>query len=168
MRDNSYAAARITGRRSDDASNVLATSEPAGHPTRELTGWMVIFFTPEASLDVIDQVTWSGGVGKASAVPGELVVELVDQEYAVFSWPVVTAATMGDAPDARDSLTAAERDVLAHVVAGASNAQIARARSSATRTVANQVASLLRKLGAASRYDLIRCFGGCRAPGRDR
>jgi DNA-binding CsgD family transcriptional regulator len=97
-------------------------------------------------------------------VPGErvngrgpvgLAVELVDEDLAVFSWEVEPIA-------AEPELTAAEQDVLAHVVAGASNAEIARARATSIRTVANQVASLLRKLGAASRFDLIRRFGGRR------
>jgi DNA-binding CsgD family transcriptional regulator len=53
-------------------------------------------------------------------------------------------------------LTQAEAAVLRLLVAGASNADISRARGTSVRTIANQVASLLRKLGAASRYDLIR------------
>jgi len=86
-------------------------------------------------------------------MPPGLVVDLIEvggEEYAVFRWGT-------DAP--AQELTAAERSVLEHVVAGASNAAIARARGSSTRTVANQVASLLRKLGARSRFDLIRQLG---------
>jgi DNA-binding NarL/FixJ family response regulator len=89
-------------------------------------------------------------VRKGSGTPPALVIEIVDDEHAIFSWRVDTV---------RDPLTTAEADVLKHVIAGASNDEIARARSTAVRTVANQVASLLRKLGATSRYDLIRRFG---------
>lgn len=51
-------------------------------------------------------------------------------------------------------LTAAEREILKLVVAGLSNRTIARARNRSLRTVANQVATLLRKLRCASRYHL--------------
>jgi DNA-binding CsgD family transcriptional regulator len=52
------------------------------------------------------------------------------------------------------SLTAAERDVLALVRMGHTNAAIATARKRSERTVANQVASLLKKLDAPSRRAL--------------
>ena len=51
-------------------------------------------------------------------------------------------------------LTPAERDVLALVRMGHTNAAIAKARKRSERTVANQVASLLRKLDAPSRRAL--------------
>lgn len=70
-------------------------------------------------------------------------------DYVVFSW-APAAATVD--PD----LTEAEADVVARIVGGASNRAIAAARGTSTRTVANQVASLLRKLGVASRFELIR------------
>ena len=49
------------------------------------------------------------------------------------------------------SLTAAEAAVYALLVEGATNARIAEVRGTSERTVANQVASILRKLGAGSR-----------------
>lgn len=52
-------------------------------------------------------------------------------------------------------LTSAERDVLSMVRSGMSNAAIANERSRSVRTVANQVASLLRKTGAPSRRALL-------------
>ncbi len=58
------------------------------------------------------------------------------------------------------ALTSAESAVLDHLLQGASNADIARARGASPRTVANQVASLLRKLGVASRYELMARYGG--------
>jgi DNA-binding CsgD family transcriptional regulator len=52
-------------------------------------------------------------------------------------------------------LTDAERDVLALLQHGLSNEQIARMRSRSIRTIANQVASLLRKTKSASRRELV-------------
>lgn len=53
------------------------------------------------------------------------------------------------------TLTAAECDVVALILDGKSNAAIAKARGVAVRTVANQVASILRKLEVESRSALI-------------
>ncbi|MFT3925312.1 MAG: helix-turn-helix transcriptional regulator [Myxococcales bacterium] len=52
-------------------------------------------------------------------------------------------------------LTTAERKVLELVQQGLSNLQIANARGTAERTVANQVAALMKKTGANSRRSLI-------------
>lgn len=52
-------------------------------------------------------------------------------------------------------LTAAEREVLSLVQRGLSNRQIAQLRSRSVRTIANQVAALLRKTGSPSRRALI-------------
>jgi DNA-binding NarL/FixJ family response regulator len=54
-------------------------------------------------------------------------------------------------------LTAAERVVAAMLIEGASTAAIARCRQTSERTVANQVASILRKAGSASRLELASC-----------
>jgi DNA-binding NarL/FixJ family response regulator len=98
------------------------------------------------------------GKGKPSRVPPGLVVEKLEcdgEEMVVFSW-----STPREAPS---DLSKAERDVLDRVTRGESNATIARARKTSVRTVANQVASLLRKTGAASRFELIQRFSGmCR------
>ena len=56
-------------------------------------------------------------------------------------------------------LSDAERSVLRLLVRGAANDLIAWARGSTLRTVANQVASLLAKTGATSRYELCYAFG---------
>ena len=88
------------------------------------------------------------------APPHGLVVQRLRvgrEEMLVFEWPEGRKEVQG--------LTDAERDVLARVVRGDSNAEIAKARKSSVRTVANQVASLLRKTRAKSRYDLIRRYG---------
>lgn len=53
------------------------------------------------------------------------------------------------------ALTDAERDVLALLQRGLTNRQIAAERSRSVRTVANQVASLLKKTGSSSRRALV-------------
>jgi DNA-binding NarL/FixJ family response regulator len=57
-------------------------------------------------------------------------------------------------PEASWKLTEAERTVLAAVVSGRSNREIARTRGTSPGTVANQVTAIMRKLGARSRTEL--------------
>jgi DNA-binding CsgD family transcriptional regulator len=57
-------------------------------------------------------------------------------------------------PDNWDLLTGAELEVAAALIEGASNQRIAGARGFSVRTVANQVASIFRKLGVRSRGEL--------------
>lgn len=62
-----------------------------------------------------------------------------------------------------ECLTQAERAVAELVLDGASNAEIAAARGTSRRTVANQIATIFRKLDASSRVDLAaRIFGATR------
>ena len=56
---------------------------------------------------------------------------------------------------AETALTDAERDVLELLQLGLSNAEIAKIRSRSVRTIANQVAALLRKTGSPSRRGLF-------------
>ena len=58
------------------------------------------------------------------------------------------------------ALTAAEREILALVQSGLSNEAIARRRVRSNRTVANQLASLLRKTGSESRRALASVWAG--------
>lgn len=53
-----------------------------------------------------------------------------------------------------DSLTSAERTVLDGLLEGLSNAELARSRGVAERTIANQLASIYRKLGVGSRSEV--------------
>lgn len=55
-----------------------------------------------------------------------------------------------------DSLSDAEREVAALAVAGLSNTEIGRRRGTSGRTVANQMATIFRKLGVGSRAELAR------------
>jgi len=68
------------------------------------------------------------------------------EQFAVMS----EEAPMQPAP----TLTAAEQQVLELLLSGASNAEIAKKRKTAIRTVANQVASLFRKYAVGSRAEL--------------
>lgn len=58
------------------------------------------------------------------------------------------------------SLTEAERTVAALAAAGYSNALIASRRGTSVRTVVNQLASIYRKLGMESRYQLVKHMHG--------
>ena len=82
--------------------------------------------------------------------PADLDVRFLtagDSTIAVFSFPLPL-------PPLPASLSNAERAVVIGVLGGMSNAQIARRRSRAVRTIANQVSSILRKLGVGSRGEL--------------
>jgi DNA-binding NarL/FixJ family response regulator len=57
-------------------------------------------------------------------------------------------------PGTLAKLTAAENSVASAVLSGRSNRDIALARRTSLRTVANQVAALYRKLGVGSRAEL--------------
>ncbi len=71
----------------------------------------------------------------------------LDDELMAVSVPVL-------APGRVASLTEAERAVVARVLEGASNAEIAAERGTSARTVANQLAAVYRKLGALGRAEL--------------
>src|SRR5580692_10255302 len=57
--------------------------------------------------------------------------------------------------DESAALTEAEIDVLQRVLAGRSNTEIALERASSKRTVANQIATMFKKLGVRSRRELV-------------
>lgn len=74
-------------------------------------------------------------------------LEIGSDRLVVISMPVSSPADLA-------TLTAAERDVARHVLAGLSNAAIATRRGTSARTVANQLASIYRKLDVCSRAEL--------------
>jgi len=82
--------------------------------------------------------------GKRPAELRASSVKVGDREYLLLSFPRSATA----------ALTPAERHVALAALAGYSNAEIARMRGSATRTVANQIATIFRKLGVRSRAEL--------------
>jgi DNA-binding CsgD family transcriptional regulator len=59
------------------------------------------------------------------------------------------------APSFPSSLSAAERAVALALIEGRTNAEIAAARKTSIRTVANQIVSAYRKLGVHSRRELV-------------
>ena len=71
--------------------------------------------------------------------------EFRGEDFAVLSYPCVSY----------DVLTPSEREVAELVIAGRSNAHIARARGTSVHTVGNQIASVFRKIGVASRFELV-------------
>jgi DNA-binding NarL/FixJ family response regulator len=79
-------------------------------------------------------------------------VNIDGEELAVFSFPLPP-------PTLPNLLSQAERNVAIAVLEGLSNAEIATARGTSIRTVANQVASLLRKLGVRSRAEAVAALG---------
>jgi DNA-binding NarL/FixJ family response regulator len=88
-------------------------------------------------------------LGLPAVAPSDLAFALTRRgrvEVAIFSFQFVTSPEGG-------SLTAAELAVFSAMLLGRSNADIARARGTSPRTVANQVASILKKLGCRSRAE---------------
>jgi DNA-binding NarL/FixJ family response regulator len=83
-----------------------------------------------------------------SLPPGLRVSRMVvgTDELALFSVPI-------GVPMLPTELTKAQRAVGLALLAGKSNAQIASARGTSIRTVANQISSLLRKLNVRSRAE---------------
>lgn len=71
---------------------------------------------------------------------------------------VVLSAPLGPLPNA--SLTKAEREVVALVVEGLANAEIAERRGTSIHTVSNQLAAIFRKTGVGSRVELASRFNG--------
>ena len=68
-------------------------------------------------------------------------------------WVVISYA--GGVPDWDAVLSVAEAHVAREMLAGRTNAEIARARGTSIRTVANQVARVFRKLGVHGRFEFV-------------
>jgi DNA-binding NarL/FixJ family response regulator len=81
--------------------------------------------------------------------PGLVVyrVDVGDDKIALLTYPIQVG-------DRTPALTEAERGVLRAILDGKTNAQIAAHRRTASRTVANQIAQLFRKMGVRSRAEL--------------
>ncbi|RAL23015.1 hypothetical protein DL240_09000 [Lujinxingia litoralis] len=82
----------------------------------------------------------------ASVFGAESQIRLAESELLVLAQPPLRLPA---------GLSEAERDVARQVAQGRTNAEIAAARGSAERTVANQLASIYRKLGLNSRQELV-------------
>jgi DNA-binding CsgD family transcriptional regulator len=78
------------------------------------------------------------------------------ESFAVLSYPLVEVTR-------EKRLTQVEREVAELVLAGYSSATIAGQRGVSVRTIANQVASIYRKLAVRSRSELSRYMADRRA-----
>lgn len=87
------------------------------------------------------------------ALPEGAGVELLAPDLALLSLPLPEAAL----PEA---LSEAEQQIALHVYAGASNEDIAAARQVSVKTVDHQLQYLYRKLGVASRDELVLLLRG--------
>ena len=76
-------------------------------------------------------------------------LEVGGVELLIVSYPIEPNDLFADT-----ALTKAEAEVAELAIEGKSNAEIAAARDTSVRTVANQMASILRKLGVGSRREL--------------
>jgi DNA-binding NarL/FixJ family response regulator len=85
---------------------------------------------------------------RALPAPPEDLRVVYDDDTLVMSFALRTR-------QGHPQLTAAELDVMADLLAGYSNRDIAHRRGRSTRTIANQVASILSKLGVRSRLELV-------------
>jgi DNA-binding NarL/FixJ family response regulator len=75
-------------------------------------------------------------------------LEAIDPEIVVLSFPSPTSAL--------SALSAAEREIAEMVARGLSNREIALARGTRERTIANQIAKIFKKLRVGSRVELAR------------
>jgi DNA-binding CsgD family transcriptional regulator len=74
------------------------------------------------------------------------------EEHLVISFPLVPA-------EISEALSQGELEVVLAVLGGKSNREIGAQRGTSERTVANQLASIYRKLGIGSRRELVaRCM----------
>jgi DNA-binding CsgD family transcriptional regulator len=96
----------------------------------------------------------SNRMPRSSPAPSVVTFHLGDMQFAVLSVPLHDSKAMA-------GLTDAERQVATLAAAGLSNASIARCRQTSTRTVANQMAAIMRKLRVGSRYSLAARLAHC-------
>ncbi|MFI6679438.1 AAA family ATPase [Kribbella sp. NPDC050470] len=92
--------------------------------------------------------------GDLGAVPLTSEIEALARAARVdLRQPVVEVARAPAPPGALAELTAREREVLAHLVAGRSNGEIAKALFISGKTVSVHVSNILRKTGTATRTE---------------
>ena len=89
----------------------------------------------------------------ALAAPRNLTAHRFDvgaEAYVIFEFDLPSASEL----DLPETLTTAERAVARLLLEGRRNAEIAAERGKSPRTIANQVASIFRKLGVGARSEL--------------
>jgi DNA-binding CsgD family transcriptional regulator len=88
-----------------------------------------------------------------------LLLEMEGPRHGEMSWLLTPAGrfvVIGPLQSEEESrLSATENEVLRSILAGDSNEQIGRRRQRSSRTIANQVRSIFRKLGVSSRRELV-------------
>lgn len=90
---------------------------------------------------------------------GSLPAPTVDGTFFTFRGEEFAVLVVSQpAPSYLDDLSGAEREICAYILAGRSNADIAKLRGTSINTVENQIASLFRKLGIYSRSELAALF----------
>jgi DNA-binding CsgD family transcriptional regulator len=94
--------------------------------------------------------------GTSEPPPGLVALESGDGELAILSFAL---------PPGGVALSRAEVEVVTHILAGHSNAEIAALRKRSPRTVANQISNIYRKLGVGSRLELVVLASSIRALG---
>jgi DNA-binding CsgD family transcriptional regulator len=105
----------------------------------------------------LEEFAWGGG-GRATAALRDALWYPLALPRAARGADVLHCPTFRAPPRPRVPLAPAQREVLALLLSGLSNAVIARRRGRATRTVANQVAAIFRRLGVTSRLELFALF----------
>jgi DNA-binding NarL/FixJ family response regulator len=96
--------------------------------------------------------------------PAGLVVETFEEggdTYALLDWPVRRLSPDGACAPSPAAVPAAQREVLGLLLAGLTNAEIARRRRRSPRTVAHQVDAIFRRLNVGSRAELL-ALAACR------
>lgn len=136
---------------------LVIENAPEAQPMRALTSRQAEVVAQAARGLSAKMVGYAMGLS-SSAVAGHLLEAAAKVGVASRLELVRVAAMLSRDPRAGfadTALTAAERDVLELLQLGLSNEEIAKMRSRSVRTIANQVASLLRKTGRPSRRGLF-------------
>lgn len=97
----------------------------------------------------------STGVASGLLPPKDLQVHsfvVGSDEYLLIDFPLHKGL---ESTEINEGLTPGEREVIELVLQGQSNSDIARMRGTSFRTVANQIASIYRKVGVKSRRELF-------------
>jgi DNA-binding CsgD family transcriptional regulator len=150
--------ARISARRSGaPEASARSTAVPRDHATGQVMSCAAHLppavpadqTSPRASTDL--------GRGALCAIvrgvkPAIDVFTLAGVELTVFTFPIASESML-------EPLTDAEREVVVLVLSGHSSKSIAEARNTSARTVANQLASVFKKLHVSGRGELAAALG---------
>lgn len=136
---------------------LVVENPPAAQPMRALDPRELEVVTQASRGLAVKMIAYALGISPTS-VANRMTSAAAKVGVATRLELVRLAATLSRDPRAgfeTMALTDAERDVLELLQLGLSNDEIAKMRSRSVRTIANQVASLLRKTGSPSRRGLF-------------